>query len=119
MSGHQNAGSASRQASLVCPRCRSAEYTVDKDRSERKVVFMHDRVCKECGTCYTPPTPIWARILFVGIGILAACAGVFMFIFNTGQGRRHILDFSALSPIVLACLSASCFWQAFKKSPPK
>jgi uncharacterized protein (DUF983 family) len=52
-----------------CPRCESDEFKRVKARS---LAFTDDRVCKACGTRYTPPTPAWGRALFavVGLGFL-------------------------------------------------
>jgi uncharacterized protein (DUF983 family) len=52
-----------------CPRCESEEFKRVKARS---LAFTDDRVCKACGTRYTPPTPAWGRALFavVGLGFL-------------------------------------------------
>src|SRR5262249_8664775 len=33
------------------------------------IAFRSDRVCRECGTRYTPPTPTWAARLFCEIGL--------------------------------------------------
>jgi hypothetical protein len=60
--------------SEVCPNCRSNQYT--RQRPEKWVTFAWDRVCNECGTRYTPPTPMWAAILFLVVGFLLAGFGV-------------------------------------------
>ncbi len=52
--------------SSVCPDCGGGEYK--KWQSEEFVAFTLDRVCKACGTRYTPPTPAWAAVLFILIG---------------------------------------------------
>lgn len=49
-----------------CPRCESEEFKRVKARS---LAFTDDRVCKACGTRYTPPTPAWGRALFVVVGL--------------------------------------------------
>jgi hypothetical protein len=59
--------------SLVCPGCGSAEYR--KVRPERWIAFAWDRVCKGCGTRYTPPTPRWAGVVFLLAGLLLASFG--------------------------------------------
>jgi uncharacterized protein (DUF983 family) len=52
-----------------CPKCESEEFKRVKAKS---LAFTDDRVCKACGTRYTPPTPAWGRALFavVGFGFL-------------------------------------------------
>jgi hypothetical protein len=54
--------------SRVCPSCGHAEFKAR--RPERLVAFTWDRVCKACGTRYTPPTPLWAGVVFLAVGLL-------------------------------------------------
>src|SRR5262249_52993356 len=60
---------------LTCPRCGAAAYR--RVQAETWLSFTDDRVCRPCGTRYTPPTPAWARVVFavLGVGILVV-AGV-------------------------------------------
>ncbi len=51
----------------VCPNCRSANCK--RVRPRGLVAFKWDRVCRECDTRYTPPTPRAVARLFVIIGI--------------------------------------------------
>src|SRR5262249_51663065 len=57
----------------VCPLCGSSSYT--KRRPEGWIAFVSDRVCTVCYTRYTPPTPLWASIVFIIAGL--ALAGFF------------------------------------------
>jgi hypothetical protein len=41
-------------------------------KPDRLVAFADDRVCKSCGTRYTPPTPKWAGVLLIVIGAFFA-----------------------------------------------
>lgn len=52
--------------SKVCPNCGCSDYATI--RTSQGVAFTDDRICAKCSTRYTPPTPIWAAILFVIIG---------------------------------------------------
>jgi hypothetical protein len=54
--------------SKKCPQCHGMEFT--RAKPERPIEFADDRVCKTCGTRYTPPTPLWAAVLFFAIGVL-------------------------------------------------
>ena len=54
--------------SATCPQCGGTEYTCRKP--ERLVAFVSDRVCRACNTRYTPPTPVWAAVLFIVIGAI-------------------------------------------------
>lgn len=45
------------------------------------MAYKWDRVCKECGTRYTPPTPVWAGWVFIFAGLPLAgfgCLSVLM-----------------------------------------
>jgi hypothetical protein len=55
-----------------CPLCGSTSCRQVK--AETVMAFANDRVCRDCARRYTPPTPAWARVLFlvVGLGIVAA-----------------------------------------------
>lgn len=57
----------------VCPKCGKTDYT--RQRPQGWVSFAWDRVCKDCGTVYSPPTPRWASIVFIMIGVIMAGFG--------------------------------------------
>lgn len=60
----------------ICPKCGGTTYD-KKAPGGFMPAFTMDRVCKNCGTRYTPPTPAWAAIVFIVIGaILALGAGL-------------------------------------------
>lgn len=54
--------------SPVCPGCGNAAHQTI--RSEDFVAFANDRICTACNTRYTPPTPTWAAIVFILVGIV-------------------------------------------------
>lgn len=60
--------------SANCPQCGSESYKRVKPDAE--LAFAYDRVCKECDTRYTPPTPGWARGVYAGLGLVFLVAGV-------------------------------------------
>jgi hypothetical protein len=51
-----------------CPKCNGLDFT--RVAPEQAIAFTDDRVCKSCGTRYTPPTPVWAAVVFIAVGIL-------------------------------------------------
>src|SRR5579872_2940704 len=55
------------RVSQICPKCNNTTYK--KVRPKSWVAFLDERVCLECGERYTPPTPRWASILFILIGV--------------------------------------------------
>ena len=55
-----------------CPGCGSDRYRKVKPRTT--VAFAKNRVCLDCQTRYTPPTPIWGAVVFLGAGGLLAGA---------------------------------------------
>jgi hypothetical protein len=66
--------------SAVCPKCGSSEY--GKRRSEKWIAFTSDRVCKACSTRYTPPTPVWAAVVFILAGLLLGGFGAINIFFH-------------------------------------
>jgi hypothetical protein len=60
--------------SATCPECGGAEFT--RRKPKRLVAYVSDRVCRACGTRYTPPTPIWAGILFLFAGLTLPFLGL-------------------------------------------
>lgn len=78
--------------SRVCPQCGCAEFK--KRRPEKLVAFTWDRVCKACDTHYTPPTPVWASIVFIVIGLLLA--GLFGIGMIANLARGNVLGLPAL-----------------------
>jgi len=60
----------------ICPQCGGTSYDT-KAPGGFMPAFTMDRICKACGTRYTPPTPAWAAIVFIVIGaVLAVGAGI-------------------------------------------
>jgi uncharacterized protein (DUF983 family) len=62
--------------SKVCPSCGSGRFErVDPDAASG-AALLNDRVCKDCGTRYTPtpPAALPYFILLIGLGIIAAGA---------------------------------------------
>lgn len=57
-----------RRVSKVCPTCGNTEFK--KVRPKGWIAFIDDRKCLECGDVYTPPTPRWAGLCFIIMGIL-------------------------------------------------
>jgi hypothetical protein len=45
-------------------------------RPGRLIAFTNDRLCKDCSTRYTPPTPLWAAFVFVAGGSFLALIGL-------------------------------------------
>ena len=56
-----------------CPQCGSTDYR--RVKAETFVAFADDRICEACEVRYTPPTPLWGRIVFVILGIPALIGG--------------------------------------------
>jgi hypothetical protein len=61
-----------------CPRCGSREYTRRKPKTA--VAFSDDRVCNLCQERYTPPTPVWAAVVFILIGTVLVAPSAFFHI---------------------------------------
>ena len=61
------------RVAAVCPKCGDTKYRTR--RPNRWIAFVQDRICKSCKTQYAPPTPLWAGIVFILVGLLLG--GVF------------------------------------------
>ncbi len=51
----------------TCPSCGGTEFT--PTRPTAWVAFAPDRICTTCETRYSLPTPLWAGLLFILIGL--------------------------------------------------
>jgi hypothetical protein len=60
--------------SATCPQGGGTEYT--RRKPKRLVAFVSDRVCRACNTRYTPPTPVWAGVLFLPGGLTLPFLGL-------------------------------------------
>ena len=60
--------------SNVCPSCNSDKFT--RIAPQSFVAFAKDRVCTQCGTRYTPPTPLWGAIVFMLLGVFFLGGGI-------------------------------------------
>ncbi len=67
----------------TCPKCGSGQYhKVDPDWQP---AILNDRICDECATRYSPPTPLWAPWAAMALALFCLVSGgVFMFQFFTG-----------------------------------
>jgi len=74
----------------VCPSCRGTSWK--RARAKTGVAFASDRICRACGTRYTPPTPSWARLVFALAGLLLALVGLFLiWVGREGKGEGMVL----------------------------
>ncbi len=72
-----------------CPSCGSARYKRTEASSVLSLVY--DRICKECDTQYTPPTPRWMFAAAIPIGVVLAAISVY------GMYRRDALTDLAIA----------------------
>jgi hypothetical protein len=75
----------------------------------RPVAFTDDRECVACGARYTPPTPVWAAVIFILLGVLITAVGgtgVVFYLFlvekNFIEGI-HLGVSTAVTGVGLAC----------------
>jgi hypothetical protein len=108
---------ARRPKSVACPSCGSTAGK--KVKSQAMIAWTNDRMCKQCGTIYTPPTPIWGRVVFglLGLPILLAGIGGLVMSFAVLAGRVQGEALPTAIPIAAIIISAGCFYQAFKSNP--
>src|SRR5437773_1751973 len=105
----------SYRLSQICPNCGSSDYKTVKPAA--MVAFSWDRVCRACSTRYTPPTPVWARMVFgvIGLGALALAAWFFwMSCAALVQGKPKPIQGFILS-IVIILVGVGCLYKAATK----
>jgi hypothetical protein len=93
--------------SRTCPKCGSTAYKSVQPKT--MVAFTWDRVCQGCSTRYTPPTPLWARLIFAGFG-LAALVGGAITAYAVMQGAHSA--FGLLGPIAFILAGLGCLYKA-------
>jgi hypothetical protein len=76
---------AARLISERCPSCGGAEYTTV--RPTQLIAFARDRICSECGTRYTPITPIWGSLALIGVGLILQAMGLLGIMLGLAGGR--------------------------------
>ncbi len=64
-----------RPVGTACPTCGGCSYKTCK--GTRWIAVGSDRQCVACGTQYSPPTPRWAAVGFVLLGVVIAAGCVF------------------------------------------
>jgi hypothetical protein len=90
-----------------CPHCGCKEFR--RVKVNRPVAFTDDRECAACGSRYTPPTPAWAAVVFILLGVLitaggATGVGFYLFLVEKGLiGGIHLGVSTAVTGIGLTC----------------
>jgi hypothetical protein len=80
-----------------CPQCGSKDFK--RVKVEDRIAFTEDRKCTACGTRYTPPTPAWAAVVFILLGILIAAVGIvfgFAFLIRKDDVRLRDLVYGTI-----------------------
>lgn len=65
---------------LECPSCRYREFV--RMPATSFVAFSKDYVCRRCVTRFPAPTPLWAAIVFMTVGVSAALIGLLICYFS-------------------------------------
>ncbi len=91
----------------VCPKCGSTEYK--RVKSQAMVAFTDDRVCKQCATRYTPPTPLWARAIFGFFGLIAVAGGLGLLGAAVFGGSLQ----AAIAALPCGLVGIGCLYKAF------
>jgi hypothetical protein len=71
-----------------CPQCGGSDFTIRQP--ETYVAFVCDRECKACQTRYTPPTPAWAGMLFILIGLLCLAVVGVALVTESSMGKATV-----------------------------
>jgi hypothetical protein len=102
--------------SRVCPACGSGEYKTVQPQT--MVAFTWDRVCRLCSTRYTPPTPMWARVVFgvIGGGFVATGLLALPLLYRELAGEPQLFFLGRTVALVMAFLvGCGCLYKAATK----
>ena len=69
-------GRLPRPVSRSCPYCGPVGFKRVAARS--RVSLRNDRKCRECGACYSPPTPAWGRAALRVVGLIFLVGGAYI-----------------------------------------
>ncbi len=107
----------------VCPQCGGKEYRPARSRSLISVA--PDRLCLQCGTQYSLPTPRWAAMVFLLIGLVAAVGaigGAWVLRAAIEEGRGGRIFRAVLGMGIAAAVAAGCvfkgLWALRHERPP-
>jgi hypothetical protein len=84
----RKAPNRSYPVSKVCPKCANTEYK--RRKPDKWIAFTADRVCTACQTRYTPPTPTWAGVVFILVGLALAGVGFLGVIIGLLRGLEGV-----------------------------
>jgi hypothetical protein len=99
--------------SKVCPQCGGRAYK--RVAPTGMMAFVSDRECKQCKTRYTPPTPLWAAIIFLVLGAVMAgtfgllCIPIMFRLFESStNGQPNMGGPPNIDPCGLVCPLSMC-----------
>ena len=81
---------------LECPNCGYREFV--RMPAISFVAFSKDYVCRRCVTRFPAPTPRWAAILFITIGVPMAWFGIPRFFFS-------VFDLDTFGMLIGGCIA--------------
>jgi hypothetical protein len=98
---------AKHPISRQCPKCNGIDFK--KVYPDGAIAFTDDRVCKNCGTRYTPPTPLWAAVVFIVVGVFillvdVAVAGMSFMVSDSCLSFRAGVMLAMILPAGIGCV---------------
>ena len=72
-----------------CPKCEGRRYR--RARPRARVAFVMDRICLDCETRYSPPTPTWAAIVFMVAGTVLVGVGLLDLLLLAGSRNAFVV----------------------------
>lgn len=99
-----------------CPECGETGY---RRPSEDDAAFiLYDRICRACGTRYTPPVPLWMCRTVVGVGqAMVAASALFALLMFAGY-FKDLLELSrslVIIPVMFGVLGVVFVRQGIAK----
>ena len=98
----------------VCPNCGSSACA--KVKPTAFLSYNLDRICTACQTRYAPPTPGWASVTFLVVGVALILVGGFWFLRNLGAEHNAGTMFGG-GIVVMGVLACRQGIRGFKEKP--
>ena len=80
--------------SQTCPKCGGNDYETVKP--DRLIAFVYDRICRNCHIRYVLPTPLWAAILFILVGLLLIAGAGLDAVLHSRDGEGFLMIWKLL-----------------------
>ena len=112
-----------QQTSKACPKCGSKRFKFARSQSSARssgeglagLFAMRDRICKDCGTQYTPTMPRWLPCVVIFLGVILALVGLMAFFEPLMKGPTQFRGWVKYAFILAGLVFIAAGVQLFRK----